>query len=178
VTAVRLSGADSATEARWALSREEIEAFVYREARLADEHDYDGWEALWTDDATYWVPAGGGDIDPLKKMSIIYDNRRRIATRLNQLRTGRRFAQSPPSHMRRVVSNLEVVAELTNAAGGTDTVVAANFVLVESRPRGTEVWAGRTTYHLRREGTELKLAYKKVVLVNSDKILPTLAFLI
>ena len=25
----------------------------------ADEHDYDAWEALWTDDALYWVPAGG-----------------------------------------------------------------------------------------------------------------------
>ena len=37
----------------------QIEQFVYREARYADEHDYDGWEALWTDDALYWVPAGG-----------------------------------------------------------------------------------------------------------------------
>ena len=41
------------------ISLSEAEQFVYREARLADSHDYDGWEALWTDDAVYWVPAGG-----------------------------------------------------------------------------------------------------------------------
>lgn len=34
-----------------------IEQFLYREARYADQHDYDAWEALWTDDALYSVPA-------------------------------------------------------------------------------------------------------------------------
>ena len=38
--------------------------FLYLEARLADESDYDGWEALWTDDAIYWVPAGRADVGP------------------------------------------------------------------------------------------------------------------
>ena len=31
--------------------------FLYREARLADEARYAEWEALWTDDGVYWVPA-------------------------------------------------------------------------------------------------------------------------
>ena len=65
----------------------EIEQFIYREARYADEHDYDAWEALWIDDALYWVPAGGDLAEPETRMSVIYDNRSRIATRLNQLRT-------------------------------------------------------------------------------------------
>ena len=72
------------------LDLREIEQFLYAEARYADEHDYDAWEALWTDDAIYWVPAGGDLTDPSGQMSVIYDNRSRIATRLNQLRTGRR----------------------------------------------------------------------------------------
>jgi benzoate/toluate 1,2-dioxygenase beta subunit len=76
-----------------------IEAFLYREARLADAHDYDGWEALWTDDAIYWVPVDGEGRDPLTTMSIIYDNRNRIGTRLNQLRTGKRYSQAPRSDL-------------------------------------------------------------------------------
>jgi len=32
------------------LDLRQIEQFLYREARYADEHDYDAWEALWTDD--------------------------------------------------------------------------------------------------------------------------------
>ena len=34
-----------------------ITAFIYREARFQDEHQYEAWEALWTDDGVYWVPA-------------------------------------------------------------------------------------------------------------------------
>ena len=150
-----------------------IEQFLYREARYADEHDYDAWEALWTDDALYWVPAGDDAVDPSTQVSVIFDNRNRISTRLKQLRTGKRYSQSPPSNLRRVISNVEVLEE-----DGADTVVGANFVLVESRTRGTEIWAGRTTYRLRVLDGEIRLAYKKVLLVNSDQPIPTMAFLI
>ena len=91
------------------LDLRQIEQFLYREARYADEHDYDAWEALWTDDALYWVPAGPNASDPTAQMSVICDNRNRISTRLNQLRTGKRHSQSPPSSMRRVISNIEVL---------------------------------------------------------------------
>lgn len=150
-----------------------VEQFLYREARLADEHDYEGWESLWTDDAVYWVPAGGDDTDPMQQMSVIHDNRNRISTRIEQLKTGRRHAQVPPSRLRRVISNVEIVG-----TEGADTVVGANFVLVESRERGNQLWAGRTTYRLRVVDGQLRLAYKKVVLVDNDRVLPTLAFLI
>ncbi len=50
--------------------RGEVEQFLYREARYADESDYDAWEALWTDDALYWVPANSADTDPLRDAKI------------------------------------------------------------------------------------------------------------
>ncbi len=104
---------------------------------------------------------------------MIYDNRRRIATRLSQLRTGKRHAQAPASSMRRLISNVEILG-----ARGGDTEVGANFLLLESRPRGLQLWGGRTTYHLRRVDGALRLAYKKVMLMNLDEPLPTLGFLI
>ena len=146
-----------------------VEQFLYREARLADEHRYDDWEALWTDDGHYWVPAGGDDTDPATRMSIINDNRNRIATRISQLKTGRRHSQIPRSRLRRVVSNVELE--------GPDAV-GANFVLVESRERGKELWAGRYTYRLRLVDGELRMASKKVVLVDNELAIPTLSFLI
>jgi benzoate/toluate 1,2-dioxygenase beta subunit len=155
------------------LDLRQIEQFLYAEARYADEHDYDAWEALWTDDAIYWVPAGGDLTDPAGQMSVIYDNRNRIATRLSQLRTGKRHAQSPPSSLRRVISNIEVL----DRQGG-DTIVGANFVLAESRERGVELWAGRVTYRLRAADGQIRLAGKQVLLVNREQALPTLAFLI
>ena len=153
-------------------SLEGIGQFVYREARLADEHEYDAWEALWTDDAVYWVPAGG-DGDPDRHVSIIYDNRSRIALRVKQLKTGKRHAQSPPSSVRRLVSNVELLG-----SEGDDVLVGANFLAVESRARGTVVWAGRSEYRLRREAGELRMVRKTVTLVDRDRPLSTLAFLI
>jgi benzoate/toluate 1,2-dioxygenase subunit beta len=158
--------------------RHAVEQFLYREARLADEGDYDAWEALWTDDALYWVPIDGEGGDPQRQMSVIYDNRNRIATRLNQLRTGKRYAQAPPSNLRRMLSNIEFLGSRSNSDGGVDLEVGANFLAIESRPRGIRLWGGRITYRLRRQGNELRLAYKKVVLVDNDQPLPTLGFVI
>jgi 3-phenylpropionate/cinnamic acid dioxygenase small subunit len=160
------------------LSRNEIEEFLFREARLADENDYDAWEDLWTDDAIYWVPAGDDALDPTKVVSVIYDNRSRIATRLKQVRTGKRYAQTPVSDLRRLISNIEITGTQRSLEGLVDTEVQANFLLMESRTRGVELWAGRTTYRLRRVEGQIRLVYKKVVLVNGDKALPTLGFLI
>jgi benzoate/toluate 1,2-dioxygenase beta subunit len=156
----------------------EVEQFLFREARHADENDYAAWEALWTDDALYWVPANGADIDPAQQMSIIYDNRSRISTRLKQVRTGKRYAQAPPSNLRRLLSNIEFLGGRANPDGGTDLEVGANFLVVESRARGNRIWGGRTTYRLRRDGDTLKLAYKKVVLVDNERPVATLGFLI
>jgi benzoate/toluate 1,2-dioxygenase subunit beta len=154
-----------------------VEQFLFREARLADEGDYDGWGALWTDDALYWVPIGGQGGDPQRQMSVIYDNRSRISTRLKQLRTGKRHAQAPPSNLRRLVSNIEFIGGRAHSSG-VDLEVGANFLVIESRERGTHLWAGRTTYRLRRQGDQIRLVYKKVVLVDNDRPLPTLGFLI
>ena len=150
-----------------------IEQFLYREARLADEHRYDDWEALWTDDALYWVPAGSDDADPMTRMSVVHDNRNRIATRVKQFNTGRRHSQTPTSRLRRVVSNVEIIDD-----AGDDLTVEANFVLVESRERGKEIWAGRYTYRLRMVDGDLKMSYKKVALVDNARVLPTMSFLI
>ena len=155
------------------LDLRQIEQFLYAEARYADEHDYDAWEALWTDDALYWVPAGGDLAEHGGQMSVIYDNRNRIGTRLNQLRTGKRHAQSPPSNLRRVISNIEVLSR-----EGSDVIVGANFILAESRERGVEIWAGRTIYRLRPADGQIRLVGKQVLLVNREQVLPTLAFLI
>ena len=71
--------------------------FLYREARLADESRYAEWLALWTDDGVYWVPATTEpDVDPEARISHIYDNRNRIATRVKLLQTGHRPSQLPP----------------------------------------------------------------------------------
>jgi 3-phenylpropionate/cinnamic acid dioxygenase small subunit len=152
---------------------EDVTQFIYREARLQDEHAYDAWESLWTDDGVYWVPANGDGGDPEQVMSIIYDNRSRIGLRIRQFHTGKRFSQTPQSRLRRLVSNVEVLQD-----DGREILAAANAMVFESQTRGDVVWASRNEYRLRREGEGLRMALKKVMLVNNHKALYSMAFLI
>ena len=154
---------------------QEIEQWVYREARLADEGDYDAWEALWTDDGVYWIPANGDDIDPATQMSILFDNRSRIALRVRQLKHDKRHSQNPKSRLRRIMGNVEILA---GDGDGADLVVGANFIVYESRDRGTTIWGGRSEYRLRRVDDQWRMAGKKVMLVDNDRPLSTLAFIV
>jgi 3-phenylpropionate/cinnamic acid dioxygenase small subunit len=151
----------------------EISQFLFREARYADDHRYEAWEALWADDGIYWIPANGDDIDPERQMSIIYDNRSRIGLRVRQLMTGKRHTQEPQSRLRRIVGDIEVLK-----AEGHELQVTCNTMIFESALRGDIIWASRNEFVLRRDGDDFKIARKKVALVNNDKAIFTLSFLV
>ncbi len=59
-----------------------------------------------------------------------------------------------------------------------DIHAGANFIVTESRDRGTQIWAGRVEYRLRDTDDGLRMAAKHVFLVDRDRALYTLAFLI
>lgn len=147
--------------------------FIFTEARLADDHQYDDWEALWADDGVYWIPASDGSLeDPDNRISVIYDNRSRIALRVAQLKTGRRHSQDPVSGIARVISNIQV---LRCGPGSVET--RASFIAVESRARGMTTWAGAVRHTLIRTGDAILMSRKVVLLVNRDQPIPTLSFL-
>jgi 3-phenylpropionate/cinnamic acid dioxygenase small subunit len=152
----------------------DILSFLYLEARLADEGRYSEWESLWADDdaaVLYRVPMHPDD-DPRMTLAYINDNRRRIKSRVAQLNTGNRHSQTPPSVMRRVVSNSEVVEQ-----DGDTVTVESNFALFEYRVR-QRVWAGRVVYTVRRTSDGLRLIRKVVHLIDAGGPIDTLAFLI
>jgi 3-phenylpropionate/cinnamic acid dioxygenase small subunit len=151
---------------------ERIEQFLFMEARLQDTHAYDEWEALWTDDAIYWVPANGAT-DPETQMSIIYDNRSRIRVRINQLKTGRHHTQTPRSELARIVSNVELIRQ-----AGSEVDARANVLIFEDNLRGETLWAARNEYRLRMTADGFRLVRKKVSLVNNHKPIFTLSFLV
>lgn len=151
----------------------DVLSFIYLEARLADEGRYSEWESLWADEdpVEYRVPMHPGD-DPRTTLAYINDNRRRIKSRVAQLNTGNRHSQTPPSVMRRVVSNSEVVAQ-----GPESVTVESNFALFEYRLR-QRFWAGRVVHTLQRSEDGFRLVRKIVHLIDASGPLDTLAFLI
>ncbi len=151
----------------------EIEAFLYREARLMDESRYDEWLALWTQDALYWVPCNEDDIDPARQVSIIYDDRDRLVQRVDRLKSGSVLAQQPRPRMRRLVSNVEIVESAER-----ELTVESNFMLGIARAGAKQLWTGRSIHRLRRDGAAFLIARKKVLLIDNDQEIPLLQFLI
>jgi len=154
----------------------EVCELIYREARFADEAKYGEWESLLTDDMEYWVPIEHDNPDPDTQLSLLYDNRSRVSTRIRMLKTGVRHAQVPPSPMTRVISNVEV-----ESTGDDEYTVSSAFMLGELQIQSTgdlHWWIGRLEHRLRRVDGELKIARKRVDLINSKEAVPALAFLI
>jgi len=155
------------------VDRHQIENFLYREARLMDEHAYDEWLSLWAEDLLYWVPCNEDDIDPQRHVSIIYDTRPFLEDRIERLKSGVAYAQEPKSRLRRVVSNIEI-----EEGDNGEVTVYSNFNLTELRRSRQDTFAGRTIHKLRPQGASFKIAYKKVLLVNNDEVIDNLTFLI
>ena len=149
-----------------------VERLLYLEARLMDAHRYDEWLALWHDDATYWVPCNEDDIDPTRNVSIIYDRRGQLRSRIQRLKETAWLREQAP-RLRRLVSNIEI-----ESATDAEVTVNSAFILAELHHHNQYLWAGSTTHKLVTDTDGLKIKYKKVVLINNNEPLPNLLFLI
>lgn len=146
-----------------AFDQAEIEAFLTHEAALLDEARYEEWLALFTADAWYWVPAELGQRDPHETISLMYDDRRLLETRVRRLKEGILHAQTPRSAASRQVTNVAIVERQPGAV-----LVRSKFVMVEYRRNVQRVFAGTYVHGLVRTGGALRIASKRVNLVNCE----------
>ncbi|GAA4344279.1 aromatic-ring-hydroxylating dioxygenase subunit beta [Pigmentiphaga soli] len=141
----------------------EIQRFVYREARLLDERRFAEWRELFAEDGAYWVPTRHDQASPDEAVSIFYDTRKTMQARIDRLAHPDAHVQAPPSHTTHLVSNIELEPE---PAPGGAWIAHAAFVMAEYRHTEPRWYAGRYQYRLLRDGAALKIALKKVVLVD------------
>ena len=147
----------------------EIETFLVHEARLLDERRYEDWLALFTEDGWYWVPLEEGQADPKETVSLMYDDRRLLETRVRRLAQGKLHIQEPKSRTSRIVTNVSI--EARDDAGAT---VRSKFIITEYRRGAQLTYAGTYFHRLVRQGGRLRIAWKRVEIVNSEDALPAL----
>jgi 3-phenylpropionate/cinnamic acid dioxygenase small subunit len=148
-----------------------VEGFLYHEAQLLDERRFDEWLELFTDDALYWVP-GGDEEDPVHRVSIAYDDRRRLRERVLRLQSGFAYAQDPPSRTCHLVGNVRVAEE----DGGLG--VASSLIVAEVRRNAQSIFAGHVEHLLVPEGDGYRIRRKVIRLVNSGVPLGNVSFLL
>ena len=118
------------------------EQFLLHEARLLDEARFDEWLALFTPEATYWVPSEPGQANPLETVSLIYDDRQLLETRVRRLASPRIYSQEPRSRTSRIVTNVTIEDD----ADAATTLVRSKFVLIEFRRNEQRLFGG-TSFH-------------------------------
>jgi benzoate/toluate 1,2-dioxygenase beta subunit len=154
------------------VSLREVEQFLYREASLLDRQRLEEWLRLYTEDATYWVPLERDQKDPWNTSSIIFDDRTLLDIRVRQYRDPRAHARLPAARTVHQVGNVSIMQE-----AGNEVLVGSSLVLIEYRKERQRVFGALVEHRLRRTEDGLRIAAKRVDIVNSEAELDGIAFL-
>ena len=109
------------------LSFDQIQAFLYAEARALDDRQWDHWLTFYRDDCDFWMPAWDDfdklTEDPQTEISLIYyADKSGIRDRVFRIQTDRSSATSlPEPRTNHNLSNIEVLSQQGGVAyEGTD----------------------------------------------------------
>ncbi|HEY8693048.1 MAG TPA: aromatic-ring-hydroxylating dioxygenase subunit beta [Chloroflexota bacterium] len=151
--------------------RQEIEALLYREARLLDERRFNEWLELFSDDVRYWMPAPenvqGSDAPPdPNELGFGYmdEDKRLLTMRVRRLDTGMAHVEVPASDTLHLIGNVEVEA----AAEPDEMWAHSTFILRQvRRGRAESTFSGRRKDRLRLVDGTWKIAERRIYLVES-----------
>lgn len=148
------------------LTYQQLTAFLYREARLLDDRDWDAWLACYAPSAVFWMPAWDDDDqiveDPQREISLIYyPNRQGLEDRIFRIKTERSGASTPEPRTNHHITNIEV---LSQQAGTVE--VRFNWHTLSHRYKETQSFFGTSYYKIDATGDLPLIMWKKIVLKN------------
>src|SRR5215510_5648932 len=120
--------------------------FVYAEARLLDGKRYEEWNALFTDEAFYWVPLIPDQEDGINHTSHLYEDKLLRDLRIERLKSPRAFSQQPPSRSHHLLQTptVETFDEPANRF-----VVRSEFHYTEAQRDDVQFYVGTFFHHLK-----------------------------
>jgi 3-phenylpropionate/cinnamic acid dioxygenase small subunit len=158
-----------------AVAKQDLIDFVVHEARLLDARRYEEWNALFTDDAFYWVPLVPDQEDGVNHTSHLYEDKLLRDLRIERLKSPRAFSQQPPSRSHHLLQTPTVD---TFDADANHYVVRTEFHYTESQGDELQFYVGTCFFHLKLLDGQLKMTLKRVNLLNCDAALPAVQLFI
>lgn len=141
-----------------------VEAFLIHEADLLDRREYDAWLSLFAEDCRYWIPLQEDQTDGHNTVSLVYDDRKLLETRIRRLAQPTMHAQAPHSRTLHVIANLVVAPE----AGSTRFSVRSNQIVTEYRLNQIRIFAGQVHHVLEPSDNAFKIVSKRIDLIDSE----------
>jgi benzoate/toluate 1,2-dioxygenase subunit beta len=146
---------------------DEVEKFLYAEARMLDDRDFEGWLEFYAPDSEFWMPAWDDDdtltTDPQSEISLIwYGNRGGLEDRVFRIRTDRSSATSlPEPRTGHNITNVEILSQ-----DGDTVDIQFNWFTLYYRYDTVDTYFGTSFYTLGLSGGRPLIKKKKVILKN------------
>ena len=143
-----------------------LKAFLYKEARLLDDEQWDEWLECYDENAQFWMPSWDDDdtlvTDPQTEISLIYyPNRNGLEDRVFRIKTERSSASMPETRINHMLTNVEVLAERSD---GVD--IRYNFHTLSHRYKATDHFFCTIFLTLGKSESGFLITRKKIVLKN------------
>ena len=153
-------------------TRAAVEDLIYREARLLDEKNWKEWLTLYTADAVFWMPSWVGEYettsDPELELNLVYlKGRAHLEDRVYRLDTQDSFASVPMARTTHVVGGVMV-----DQAGEVEIRARASWIVHSFGLHGPITRAGSYEYTLRRDAQTLRIARKKITMIDDKLVGP------
>lgn len=149
------------------LDRARAEDFLYWEAELLDGGRYDEWLQLFTADGTYWIPSSPVQTDPYLTPSHAFEDDLLRRVRVERFSGQYSYSLQPVPRSSRLLSNIRI--------GGNESprwTIHSTFLITQFHGDQTHRFAGRYTHDLTADGGDLRIASKKIMLLDADGPLP------
>jgi 3-phenylpropionate/cinnamic acid dioxygenase small subunit len=150
----------------------EVLEFIYDEAALLDQQQFDDWAALLAEDLSYTAPLritrqGPDRLNTIVRTTLHFDDdHSSIMARLERLGTKSAWAEDPPSRTRRLITNVRV----WQTAKPEEFEVESYLLLSRSRYEQSQLQLLSCVRHdlVRRSGPgAFKLARREIIVDQS-----------
>lgn len=143
----------------------QVETFLVHEARLLDARDWAAWNALFTPDGIYWLPAAPGQDDPLRHVSLIYEDALLREVRIRRFADSSAFSLQGAPRGWRIVANVRI--DTHDDATGI-TTVSSRLMAAEYQRDHTCRFEAFVTHRLIAAEDSFRIALKRVELLDCD----------
>ena len=147
----------------------DVQEFLFHEAWLLDEHRFDEWLELFTDDTFYWMPGRinqmttdmADSISKYGELALFEETKQTLQMRVARLHTGMAWAEQPPSRTRHLVTN--VIAEATDKPN--EIKAQCCFLIYRTQlEHELDIWVGKRDDILRKVDGKFKIASRTIIL--------------
>lgn len=169
-------------------TQHDVQQFLYAEAELLDQHRYDEWIELFSEDVHYWAPTRmtrtnrerDREVAALGESAFFEDDRYYLLGRVRRLTSGVSWSEEPPSRTRRLITNVRI----TERADSETLDVVSNFYVYRSRLERHQDWFVGERFDVLRPADESATGYpyeiadRKIVLEQSTLLAPSISILL